>query len=38
MAVVAGLLISGIVLAPLVILEPGKVGQYGTAAATGQLN
>jgi hypothetical protein len=38
MAVVAGLLISSIVLALLVILEPGKAGQHGTAAATAQLN
>jgi len=36
LAVVAGLLISAIVLALLVILEPGKVGQLG-AAATAQL-
>ena len=38
MAVVAGLLISSIVLALLVIPEPGKVGQLVAAAATIQLN
>jgi hypothetical protein len=38
MAVVAGLLVSGIVLALPVILEPGKAAQHGAAAAIAQLN
>jgi len=38
MAVVAGLLASGIVLALLVILEPGKAARHGAAAAIAQLN